>query len=274
MAGHFYFFEPVGGSRLRWEFGCESRDRRGKIASDDVKVTAYAKRDRPRQESGGSIRIRTVKSAEVSKATILNDEGSDGMLIGGDGAVGVWEGRLQMGEHFGLSGLRIAGKIRRRTLCPEDGANLGLAAVEALPDALQGAVAQPAGGVSGVDRSDDAVRGGILQELPESAGRQFDLADFVGKPDAMCESAAGASVAVAAEDALGALDVFAGVALVVANYRAVAIEGADLLAVGAGSLFELFRDGIPFHFVAVKPRLLQGEASAKEKEKFYHCGAG
>ncbi len=112
--------------------------------------------------------------------------------------------------------------------------------------------------------SGDAVRDGFFQELPESASGQFDSADFIGKPDAESASATGASVAVAAEDAMGAFNFFPGASLVAAANRAVPIEGADCLAVRARHLFESFRDRSPFDFAAVKQRLCQ-RASAKGK---------
>jgi hypothetical protein len=142
----FEFFVPVVGGRLRWEFGGGWLDKRLKIAVDDAKVTAYAKRDWPPSGERGIESRSNVKSAEVKETKDLKEENSGRLLEGGDGTVGVREGGLQVSEHLGLSGpARFAWKFGRRMLWQQSGANVGLTPIEAFPDPLQDSATQTAG---------------------------------------------------------------------------------------------------------------------------------
>ena len=135
------------------------------------------------------------------------------MLEGGDRAVGVGEGGLEMGED--LRG-RLARGVRRRpgrqlgrrAASAQGGADLALCPVEAFPDALPGPVAELA--IEGADGGEDAAGDGELEEPPQSAGGQAEPSDFVGEPDAEGPPATGACVAVAAKDPPGAHASFAG----------------------------------------------------------------
>ena len=82
------------------------------------------------------------------------------MLAGGDRAVGVGEGGLEMGEDVRRRPRRgrIGWQLGRRAQPGQGGADLALAVVEALPDALPGPVAEMA--VGGAAGSGDAAGDG------------------------------------------------------------------------------------------------------------------
>jgi len=133
---------------------------------------------------------------------------------------------------------------------------LGL--VEPLPDALPGAIAEPA--VDGPAGGQNGAGDGELEELPQCAGSHTEASNSVGALDANGPSAAGPSVAVTAEDAPGADG------LLLAVQAAVADQRADDLAVRARRLLEPLCDGQPFLGAAEEPALLtQGHAFPKIK---------
>ena len=122
-----------------------------------------------------------------------------------------------------------AGSVGRRAASEECGADVALAVVEPLPDALPGPVAQMA--VGGADGGEDAVGDGVLEEAPQTGGGQAEASDFVGDPDAEGPPAAGPCVAVAAKDPPGAEGLSLGAAVVKTVQKAVLNESADDLAV-------------------------------------------
>jgi hypothetical protein len=126
--------------------------------------------------------------------------------------------------------------------------------VETLPDALQRAVAEMA--IGGTDGSANGAGGGELEESPKRTGGQAESADFVGTPDAESAPATRPCLAIAAKDASGADGFLFAVFVVKSIQRAVAIEGADNLAMRTGRLLEQLRKRRPFVQAAAKPSLL------------------
>jgi hypothetical protein len=134
----------------------------------------------------------------------LHEEGPQRVLEGGDRAVGVREGVLEMGEDLGRR--RMSRGLRRQRSwlgrwaaakqCRADGA-LGL--VEAFADTPQGSVTPMA--VGSADGGVNAVANGALEEAPQSAGSQAQASDFVRGPDAEGPSAPASAMAVAAKEA-------------------------------------------------------------------------
>ena len=123
--------------------------------------------------------------------------------------------------------------------------------VEALPEALPGAVAPAAVG-DGVDGGGERADDDALEEAPDGVGGEAEAADFVGGPDAEGASATGASVAVAAKDAASAAGFLPGMGFIVAVQMAVAIKSANGSAMGTRKVFELLGQGVPLLIVAAK----------------------
>ena len=169
------------------------------------------------------------------------------MLEGGDRAVGVGEGGLEMGEDLrgrlacGIGGsgaaTRAAGSV------PQGRADLALSQVEPFPDALPGPLAQPGSRRRGWRRG--CCRRWRVGGTATGAGGQAEPPDFVGEPDAEGPPATGPGVAVAAKDPPGAQRSFLGAALVKSVQKAVPNQRADNLAVRAGRLLEPFRNRPP-----------------------------
>lgn len=177
------------------------------------------------------------------------DEGSlGGLLEGGDGAWSVGEGGLEMGEDLG-GGLalgfadRLGRCVRWRAASMQGRANVGLCPVEAFPDALPGAIAEPA--ADGVSGGEQAAGDSELEEAPQGAGAETEAADLVGEPDAEGPSASGTGIAVAAKDALGVAGLLRA-CLIEAAQIAMPDQRADGLAVRAAGLLEAFGDRGPF----------------------------
>ena len=103
--------------------------------------------------------------------------------------------------------------------------------VEPFPDASPGSIAALA--VGGVDGGSDAAGNGVSEESPQSVGREAELSDFVGEPDAEGASAAWTSVAVATKDAPSTDDFTLWTGLVESVQEAVANESADDVAMRA-----------------------------------------
>ena len=124
----------------------------------------------------------------------------------------------------------------------QGGTDVALCLVEALPDALPGAIAEP--GVDGVAGGDHGAGDSELEEAPQGAGGEAEPADLVGEPDAEGPAAAGACVAVAAKDPPGSAGPLLA-ALVKAEQIAMLDQRADSLAVRAAGLLEAFGDRGP-----------------------------
>src|SRR5262245_2642232 len=187
------------------------------------------------------------------------------MLEVGDGALRVGKGGVEMSEGV-CRGPVCRGPVfrsqrGRRGARRQGGADLALGQVEAFPDAIAGAFAEPFGGADG---GGDA-GGGAFEELPQAAGAEAEASDLVGKPDAEGPATAGPSIAVAAKAAAGAERPSRRSAVVKAVQEAVANQRADHLAVRTGRLLEPFGNRLPLLIAAVKPSLLAhvGDASAK-----------
>lgn len=190
------------------------------------------------------------------------------MLKSGDGAVGIGEGSLEMGEHLGRGSVFVGG-LWRRAASGQCGADVALGMAEAFPDAQQGPLVEMA--LEAAEGGTDAVGDDLLEESPESAGGQAEASDLVGEEDAEGLAAAGACIAIAAKDAAGAAGPPLGMAFVKTVEKAMANEVADGFAVGARGQFELFGEGVPFVVVAVKPRLV-AHAASSEKRRLYRNG--
>ena len=174
------------------------------------------------------------------------------MLISGDRTVGVREGGVEMGENLGHGPMR-GRQVGRLASLKQCGANLALAQIEPLPDALPGSPRPATFG--GANRSGDAASDGALEELPEHAGGHAQPSDFVGEPNAERASATGPSVTVAAKDAASAHGFSLRAAVVVAAQIAVPIERANRFAMRARYLLEPLGNRVPFVVVAKKPPL-------------------
>ncbi len=174
------------------------------------------------------------------------------MLIGGDRAVGVREGGVEMGEDLGHGPMR-GRQVGRLASLKQCGANLALAQVEALPDALHGSVTQMT--LDGANRGRNAVGDGALEELPQRAGGHLQSSNFVDMPNAERATAAGPSVAVAAKDPASAHGLPRGITVVVPAQIAVPIERANRFAMRARHLLEPLGNRVPFVVVAKKPPL-------------------
>ena len=135
--------------------------------------------------------------------------------------------------------------------------------VESLPNALPGAVAEMA--VGGTNGSGQGADGGELEEAPKAAGGEAEPSDFVDAPDAEGATAAGAGLAIAAKDASGADGLALEVLLVEPEQTAVAIEGADDLAMRAGRLLEPLGKRRPFAIVPAKPSVVGHESAHPRK---------
>ena len=197
------------------------------------------------------------------------------MLEGGDRAVGVGKGGLEMGEH--LRGrlarwiLRQPGRQLGRRAAPAQGrANFALSVIEPFPDALPGPLAQPA--VDGAAGGQDAAGDGALEEPPQSAGGQTEPADFVGGPDAERPAATATCMAVAAKDPPGALHLFSVAALVESVQVTVPNQRADHLAMRATRLLQPFGKRSPFVVAAAKPSLLTHGARLPENRDYTGMG--
>jgi hypothetical protein len=190
-----------------------------------------------------------------NEGTGLDEEGVQGLLEGGDGRVGVGEGGLEMCEDVcGLGpACGFGGRRRRWAAAPQCRADVALAEVEPLPEALVATVAQLA--VDGAAGGDEAVDGGALQEAPQTAGSQAKPSDFVSEPDADRATATGSSLALAAQEAACAVGSALGTGVVKSVQRAVANQGAHRMAVGTGRQLEALDDGVPVLVVPVKPWL-------------------
>jgi hypothetical protein len=185
----------------------------------------------------------------------LEEEGSQRMLEGGDRTVGMGKGGLEMREDLCRRPVRaVGGQFGWRAAPGQCRAELGLTQVETLPDALQRAVAEMA--IGGTDGSANGAGGGELEESPKRTGGQAESADFVGTPDAESAPATRPCLAIAAKDASGADGFLFAVFVVKSIQRAVAIEGADNLAMRTGRLLEQLRKRRPFVQAAAKPSLL------------------
>ena len=126
-----------------------------------------------------------------------------------------------------------------------------MAAVESLPDALEGSVAPRT--VDGVDGGSDGADEGVLEKRPEGGCRDAQSSDFVGDPDTDGSSAAGTPMTVAAKNPPRPDRFSLVVAVVKSGEDAVANERADGLAVGTGGLFEPLDNSDPFLLAAVEP---------------------
>ena len=173
------------------------------------------------------------------------------MLKVGDRTVGVRESCLKMSEDMRCRPVRGVG--RRRTSARQCRADLALALVEALPDALQGPVTELA--VGGADGCADAVGHGALEEPPQTAGGKAEPSDLVGAPDAESPAAPWTCIAVAAKDASGTHGFSLGTSLVKPKQIAVPNQHADNLAVRTGRLLEPLGNRVPFLGTAAKPSL-------------------
>jgi hypothetical protein len=205
---------------------------------------------------GGGLRCREcrVEVCRGQREAISDEEGPHRKLESGNGAVGVGEGGMEMGEDLRRwRGLRR--QLGRQAACGQCGADLALAQVEAFPDALPGAVASPAVGDDAACRG-DAAGDGALQESPHSVGGQAQPPDFVGNPDAEGTPAAAPPMAVAAKDPPSADRLALGVALVVAAQKAVANQRANGFAMRTRRLLESFSNHAPIQVAAAKPALL------------------
>ncbi len=175
----------------------------------------------------------------MAAGTVLQEEGSQRQLEGGDRTVGVGEGGLEMGEDLSRG---LGRRVRRRgTASKQCGADLALGQDEALPEALPGSNAEV--GVKGADGSGDAASDGALEESPEQVGGEAAAVDFVGEPNAERASATGPEIAVAAKEASGAARFALGAAVVEAVQRAVLNQRADDLAVRTRHLLEPLGQG-------------------------------
>lgn len=186
-----------------------------------------------------------------------DEEGSGRQLEGGDGTVGVGEAGLEMGKDLCCCGpMGGAGwELGRWTASQQSRADGGLAAVESLPDALEGPVTPRA--VDGLDGSGDGAGDGVLEERQQSSGGQAEASDLVGKPDAEGPSATRSQpTTVAAKDASRSECSLWWVAVVEPGENAVAVECADSLAVWTWGLFEAFGDLDPLFLAAVEPSLV------------------
>jgi len=130
-------------------------------------------------------------------------------------------------------------------------ADLALTAVEPLPEALQGAVAQVT--AEGTDGLADAVAGGAPEKAAQRSGAEAEAADLVGAPDADGPAAAAPGIAVAAKQPPRPHNFAPGTGFVIAAQTAVANQRADHLAVRAGRQLEPFGQRVPFVIVAAKP---------------------
>ena len=187
---------------------------------------------------------------------VLHEEGVRRLLVGGDRTVGVREGGLEMRED--LRRRRPARGFRRqrgrRATPKQRRADVALALVEPLPEALQGSVAQRT--VGGADRGGDGAGDGASEELPQTTGCQAQPPDFVGAPDAESPSATVTPIAVAAKDSPCAHRFSLGAALVKSVQKAVPNQRANPLAMRARRQLEPLGDRDPFLLAAVKPSLL------------------
>lgn len=183
------------------------------------------------------------------------EEGPHRMLVGGDRAVGVREGGLEMCERLRGRGPAYRFRWRQggRTPSKQRRADCALASIESFPDALQGSVAEMA--VGGADRGGDAVGHGALEELPQPAARQAEPPDFVREPNAERATATPTCMAVAAKDPPSAHRFSPRAALVEAVQDAVPNQRAHRLAVRTRRLLEPLGDRDPIFFAAVKPSL-------------------
>lgn len=181
----------------------------------------------------------------------LDEEGSQRMLEGGDGTVGVGEGGPEMSKDVGRRTPR--GQFGRRAAPRKCRADLALAQAEALPDPLQGSVTQMAFG--GTNGGGEAAGNGVLQKTPQRAGGQAQPSDLVGAPDAERPPATSPGMAIAAKDAPGA-DHFSRAAVVVTIQRTVANQRADNVAMRTGRQLEPLMDGVPLVVATIKPTLL------------------
>jgi hypothetical protein len=185
-----------------------------------------------------------------------HEESPQRMLEGGDRTVGVGESGLEMGEDLRRWPARGFGRQRGRQLrwrapLRQCRADLALAQVEALPEALPGPVAEMA--IGGANGSEDAVGDGALEEAPQTAGGQAEPSDFVGAPDAESPTATATCLAVAAKNPPRADRLSLGMALLIAAQKAVANQRADHLAVRTRHLLKSLRHRAPFLGAADKP---------------------
>lgn len=169
------------------------------------------------------------------------------MLEGGDQTVGVREGGVEMGKDLGHGPMR-GRQVGRLASLKQCGADLALAQVEPLPDALPGSVTQMT--LDGANRGRNAVGDGALEELPQRAGGQAQPSDLVGEPNAERASATGPSVTVAAKDPASAHGFSLRAAVVVAAQIAMPIERANRFAMRARHLLEPLGNRVPFVVVA------------------------
>ncbi len=204
-------------------------------------------------------------SEGMDEETDLHEKGPQRMLEGGDRAVGVGEGSLEMRDDVGRGSVRgfCGGQLRRRTASRQCRADLALSLVEPFPDALQGPVTQMAVGVA--DGRENAAGGGALEEPPQSGGGEAEPSDLVGEPDAESPPAATTCIAVAAKDPPGAQRPSPRAGVVKAVEEPVPNQRADDLAVRTGRLLEPFGNRVPFLGAAVEPSHLAhgGYAFAK-----------
>jgi len=187
--------------------------------------------------------------------TDLHEEGPQRVLEGSDGTERVGKGGLEMGQDVCRRPLpRCRRQLGRWTAPRQCRADLALAAVEPLPDALQGSVAQVA--VDGADGGADAAGDGAMEKAPQGAGGQAEASDLVGAPDAKRSPATAAGVAVAAKEPPGTHGLAPGAAVVIAAQIAVLNQRADHLAMRAGRLLKPFGQRDPFVDAAEEPALV------------------
>src|SRR5207302_6739222 len=107
--------------------------------------------------------------ASGNERTGLHEEAPQRMLEGGDGAMDVGEGGLEMGEDMRGRLARAFGRqprrrLGRRAASAQGRADHALSPVEPFPDALPGPLAQPA--IDGAAGGEDAAGEGALEEPP------------------------------------------------------------------------------------------------------------
>ncbi len=224
-------------------------------ANDDIlccgPFLAISRRRAATKHAANSVTIGIdARGSNVATAG-LNEEGPQRMLKVGDRTVGVRESCLKMSEDMRCRPVRGVG--RRQTSARQCRADLALALVEALPDALQGPVTELA--VGGADGCADAVGHGALEEPPQTAGGKAEPSDLVGAPDAESPAAPWTCIAVAAKDASGTHGFSLGTSLVKPKQIAVPNQHADNLAVRTGRLLEPLGNRVPFLGTAAKPSL-------------------
>ena len=163
---------------------------------------------------------------------------------------------MEVGERLGEVGspTRCEWSGGRRSATQERRANPALGPVEAGPGAVPRSGAATAR--SNADGVGESPEDGVSEEGPQGARGEARAPNFGSDPDAGGASAAGSPVAVAAKDAAGPKRLALGAAVIEPAERAVAIEGANGLAVRTRCEFESLDEGDPVGFVPVEPAVI------------------